>query len=277
MSRPAKAWRRVLVAIALGLIAACDVGRKSDARASTDNDMNRSTAEGDSARVRAFLERHGFLLDSALAVDETDVAVLARKRGVPDTFYVAAVRVRGNSAAFLVAPEQLELPSALPEVKWGRLTPTPTKVLMYRYDAAVEGLADAKIHVIRDGRVVSTTTDSDVVCVPAELRDVNGDGIVELVSYPEDPLQRNCANQCQSMLWREFEIEPAWVRVRAWEGDHWSDAGRRHAAFYAELARRYARAAEWLATGAGAEAQCQNLIPVERVRDWEKRARDLSG
>lgn len=92
-------------------------------------------------------------------------------------------------------------------------------------------------------------SDQPKVCAPARLRDVDGDGDAELLSYQEDPASGDCAEPCHEAIATRFGTVPAWVGMQNWDGRAWVSTERKHPAFYRAAAKTYRSMDAWLKQG----------------------------
>jgi hypothetical protein len=97
-------------------------------------------------------------------------------------------------------------------------------------------------------------TDEAAICTPAVLRDLDGDGIPELIAVREDPSGGDCFSPCQDKeaVREGLGVEPAWVEVYRWRDGEWNPAAREFPGFYRNLANDYGRVISWLAGRGGA-------------------------
>jgi hypothetical protein len=192
--------------------------------------------------------------------------------------YILLVRVQDDSVILLHEPMELGiLPE--PDLRWLSLDRDGLNgVVMSIFDpfeAVGTGIFELENDTLR--RIYADGN----ICQPAELRDVDGDWQLELVSYVEDPLDgQDCAHFCHIDLWGRFHMMPAWVRIQQWNGEEWVSVERKLPIYYRGLARRYQMMDRWLREGPGNERCLMASWVQERptfFSDLAARALEIAG
>jgi hypothetical protein len=151
--------------------------------------------------------------------------------------------------------------------------------LVLSFDSPVEGSVGTVMYGdTGDGSLSRIYTEEATTCAPAELRDLDGDGEPELISYQEDPSAGDCDSPCHIAIKKHLNMIPAWLRVKRWDGKGWVGAERQHPAFYAELARRYEALDTWVRSDSSG-APCRSaywFTDAELFRTWAARSDSLA-
>ncbi|HWP37508.1 MAG TPA: hypothetical protein VNL18_08165 [Gemmatimonadales bacterium] len=161
--------------------------------------------------------------------------------------YLLPVSVQRDTVLALTEARPLDgLPPT--KVAWVSLGSGDVDALLVTFDHRFEGVVGTLLLAIRGPRLEVVYRDEETSCQPAELRDIDGDGREELVSYVGDPSAGDCGDDCHIDFWKRFTMTPAWVRVQRWDGSAWVTLEREVGSFYAELATMYEQMQQWLET-----------------------------
>jgi hypothetical protein len=174
-------------------------------------------------RVKKFMDDSGYSLTEVMDHAGRYYAVLGR-RAADSGSSLVALMVADDSVGFLHDPWELREYEQLPSVRWVSLDGGPADVLAVTYDDMVEGPTFTVLFRIESGELKMIFNDENAGCLPARLRDLDDDGVLELISYEEDPSERNCTGLCQLGLRTFYGMTAAWARVRRWTGSEWAVA-----------------------------------------------------
>jgi hypothetical protein len=228
------------------------------------------------ARVAtALLHRQGFKVERLAASRPPFYAFIARAHD--DSLPNVVVARTGHDAAVIGKPLALGqfLPSA---VRWVQL-PDSILLLQVAFDNVVEGMVGTTLYRIHGDSVLKVFADGRDACAPASLRDLNGDGVPELLVRSEDPSHGDCGEQCEMTITESFKVTPGWVQVRQWRADHFIPAEAEFPEFYRDLARRYDAVDRWLKSDAADATECREVYWLENADLFAvlaQRARDLA-
>lgn len=184
----------------------------------------------------------GFTFDAVLSQSPNLYAVAVRCPR--DHARVLLIYSRTSSGFARLGQFEMGADGLYPTVSFFGTTPSVTDAVLLAFDHAAEGLVGSQAFLVRGQQMAQTFRDSANVCRPAELKDVDRDGTLELIRYGSSLDPSDCEGTCSVMLREDVGVEPAWAAVLAWDGRYWSPAGLSvSSTFYADLAQRY-RAAE---------------------------------
>jgi hypothetical protein len=224
----------------------------AEAQAPTPPTPQQTRATHDSSAIAGFLREFNYTVVSFLAEEERYYAALAADTTSAER-YLLFMRVQSDSVAFLLDPIGLGWAGPPRVTSWVRLRGAEIDGVLISFDDIVEASVATLVYELSDDHLTRIYTDHRV-CRPAELRDLDIDGVPELVSYVEDPLNgRDCARSCYLALLSKFDVLPAWVRIQRWDGETWIPVEREFPAFYHELADTLQTIDRWLRGGPGAD------------------------
>src|SRR6266576_2367365 len=234
-----------------------------------------SQASADARAATALLHRQGFKVERLAASRPPFYAFIAR--GHDDSLPSVVVARTGRDPALMGKPLALGrfLP---PNVRWVQL-PDSVLLLQLAYDNLVEGMVGTTLYRIYDDSVVKFFTDGRDACAPASLKDLNSDGVPELVVRSEDPSHGDCGEQCEMTITESFHVTPGWVQVRQWHAHNFISAEPEFPEFYRDLARRYDAVDRWLKSDAADATQCRDVYWLENgdlFAALAQRARDVA-
>lgn len=242
--------------------------------AKRDTPRNARASGQDSAAIERYLARRKYRLDKVAARREGYYAVIATEVDGQARFLLP-LRVQGDSVAPLHEPMPIEEYDPQ-HVEWQALQSSTVDALLITDDLPAEGWVGTSMYRL-DSKLSLAYTDEDYTCRPAEMRDVDGDGKPELISYVEDPSQGDCVSECHIDLEDQFDLEPAWVRIHRWTGRQWEPAERQFPSFYRSLADQYEQVDRWLANDPGGEV-CRSMHWLQGkglFKNWAERARGI--
>jgi hypothetical protein len=202
-------------------------------------------------------------------------AAVAMKDSIRAFFVLMATN--GDSLLLIDDPLELAYRARPDEVEWLNLQGDRVDAVRITFDNPIEGLIGTSVDAIISDRLVSIYRDGAGGCKAAELVDVDGDGIVELLSYHEDPSEQQCGDSCELELRERFGMPAGWVRVHKWGDGQWMPSEAEYPEFYRELADRYKGMIEWLREQQG-EYPCGIIFWTRDLtvfEDWAARAREL--
>ncbi|HEY0021623.1 MAG TPA: hypothetical protein VGB24_01905 [Longimicrobium sp.] len=175
------------------------------------SEQTRQSAERGDTSVAGFLRAHGFRLDSVVAERESYLAALGR-RASDDAVHLFALRRPGPALRLLGAPEAMMENYAPQRIGFLSLGGSGTDAFFYTHDIPVEGVIGTAVYAIQaDSMVMTYGSEEDNECRPAAIRDVNGDGRMELVTYTRDPSDGDCGSECHLDIDEQFGMGPQWV------------------------------------------------------------------
>lgn len=214
----------------------------------------RAGATQDSSVIAAYLRAQGFdPLHQVLAQQDAYYAIYTENT-TTDERHLLFLRVQLDSVVSLLDPIEVGFRGHPNETRWVGLRGEEIDGLLITYNNLFEGLIGTVIfELVSDTlrRIYVNPRDS---CRPAELRDLDGDGNAELVSYVEDPLGGDdCTSNCHLDLWSQFYMMPEWIRIQRWNGEEWVTVEREFPAFYRELADTLQAIDRWLRGGPGSD------------------------
>ena len=263
-----------LTALALQSGSASVVGRL---RATTPKLASGTTRDqSDSLRVVQYLSRVNC---SARAILEGDLGryAIVTHASATCASELLVVRVVRDSVVPLQAGRQI-VGGGPTVMRWIPLRGLAGRALVTSFDNQTENVIGTVIFGDTGTGLSTIYADSGTACAPAEMRDLDGDGEPELISYREDPSGGDCGEPCHIAIRERFRMAPAWVRIDSWDGKRWVPAERRHRAFYARLSRTYEAMDRWLTSGPSATA-CRDvywLTDRTFIRRWAQRSRSLA-
>ncbi len=158
-----------------------------------------------------------------------------------------------------VRPEAIDdISCCKPDVlRWTFLEGLRGRALIVSFNNPIEGAIGTFIYGdTAQGRLWKLYHNGKDSCAPAELRDMDGDGEPELISYHDDPSEGDCDSDCHLAISERFHSPPNWIQVDRWNGRQWVPAGRRD--FYQNLASRYRDMDSWFSNDPTA-APCRNI------------------
>jgi hypothetical protein len=211
--------------------------------------------QADSVIIARYLGRRGLALADIVAHRDEYYAVIGQ-RGADSARYLVALELVRDSVTLLREPDNVGTYDPT-DVRWVSLGDSVVDGLLVSYDIPLEGVVGTTIFALARGRLMRVFHDDKLVCKPAELRDLDGDGRPELLAYVGDPAE-NCGDLCHTDLRDRFDMVPAWVAVLRWTGTAWIQAERHYPAFYRQLALTYDQIDTWLAKGPDSE-QCRTV------------------
>ena len=228
-------------------------------------------AQVDSLRVERLLAA-GYRAHRILAQKGRYFAVLTEQNG---TFYVAPVHA-DSTISFLGDP--LHIGDLAPQqTNWFGFDTNTISGLAVTFNAPIENIVGTALYAVSANRLTKVFTDAKGTCRPAELKDLDADGRLELISYTEDPSKTDCGDQCHVVMSQQIDMTPAWVGIHHWTGSDWQDASYHFRSFYAELGHAYEKLARWLSDSNDA-AWCRGgWLAPEVVTQWIQRAKRLGG
>jgi hypothetical protein len=232
--------------------------------------------QSDSAKVASFLDRQGYTLRLIMTAEDGYYAAVAMKDSI--TAFFVLIATNADSLLFMEDPLELVYRHRPDEAEWLSLKGDPVDAVRITFDNPVEGLIGTTVDAIVSDTLVSIYKDGPDGCKAAELVDVNRDGIVELLSYHEDPSERQCGDSCEFELRERFGMPAGWVRVHKWDGGRWTPAESEYPQFYRELADSYRRMIDWLREQQG-EYPCGMIFWTRDLtvfEEWAVRARQLA-
>lgn len=163
----------------------------------------------------------------------------------------------GPKAALVGKP--LPLGSFLPQdIQWVQL---PESVLLFEvaYDNPSEGMVGTALYRLDADSLHEVFTDGSDACAPASLRDLNADGIPELVVYSEDPSHGDCGEGCLVTVRDTFDVIAGWVQVRRWRSGAFVADEPEFPEFYRKLGDRYQAVDRWLKSDSPYAARCRGV------------------
>lgn len=225
--------------------------------------------------VARFARQQGWILLRILATHDS-VALIGVRSADSTGAAVVAVRRSGGGIARIGTAIPLEFYEPFPSAMWFELGPRSPLGLSTTYFAPVEGVMWTGVYVVQGGELKRTFGDAGGTCKPAELRDVNGDGIVEVVSYTESSMDFACDDECLETLRRVADVEPAWVEILQWSGASWEPSRSIPADFWRSLAQKYAGAVAVIDSGSAPECSARGEDVKTSLREWSRRAGALA-
>jgi hypothetical protein len=215
----------------------------------------RVSTESDSSLIRQYLATQDYKLDGIAATKNGFHAVIARREAV-QLRQLFPLRVRNGSVELLHDPIPLSGigPSS---VEWVEVSGQSVDGLIITFNYSEVAEVGTVVFSLREPGLVQTYVDENPTCRPAELRDLNNNGQLELLTYMEDPSGGDCATECHLALQATFGVAPAWVEVRRWTGSEWEIASHRYPSFYRDMAKKYTEIDRWLQSAAG--EPCRNV------------------
>lgn len=269
---------RILM-VMLTAVAAC-AGPRPEAEAAPEGaetlpaDPSGAVTRADTAGLGAALGPAGLSAVSALGRSGPHLAVTARH--ADGRLHVAALRRTDGGYVLLGADPLME--NVPPQrVAWPSLSGVPA--FAYTHDLPTEGVVSTLVYQVTGDSLHRVYGDPGAVCRPAELRDLDGDGTPELVTYPEEASGGDCSSECHLALRERFGMGPHWTSALRWNGRVWQPAEERYPAFYGQVAERYRQARRWMAQGGGvcdAERVPWRREDPDAVDRWIRRAETLS-
>jgi hypothetical protein len=230
----------------------------------------------DTIAVRHYLRAQGYRLIEVAAHEGSNYAAIAEHTS-SGARKLLMLSVRDNTVTPLHPP--LDLGEYAPSlVQWHRLSGGRTDAVAVTFDYPEVAEVGTLVLTAQGQGLVRSYVDADPTCKPAEVRDLDGDGRGELLSYTGDPSGGDCATECHLALRERFNFAPAWVQVYSWSGQSWEPAAEKYPEFYRQLANRYEEVATWVEEQSG--AACENVYWLNEgssIRHWAARARVISG
>lgn len=209
-----------------------------------------------------------------LLANSAYVAVGARPIAGGDVHIALLRRTDGN---WLLLGADPLLESVLPQrLAWIPLDRGDT-MFTYTHEVPVEGIVSTVASVIRDDSLEMVYFDG-TVCRASEFRDLDGDGVPELLARSEPLSGGDCSSTCSLVLNEKFPLSTHWLSVRRWNGSDWVASEADFPAFYEALSEGYEAAGEWIRGSEAAEAGC--VLPAVRwlnergglLSQWSSRA-----
>ena len=225
----------------------------------------------DTQRVIRLANGAGYRVHGVLAQQGVFFAVLAEQDG---TLFVLAIR-DSSKASFVgdpIAVGEVEPAAA----KWFALDGRGVTGLAVTMNDAVENTVGTALYAVKGARLVNIYADSLPTCRPAELRDLSGDGRLELLVYQEDPAGNDCNDPCYVLIAAKLDMTPAWVGVLHWTGSAWEDVSAQFPAFYGALAVQLDSLGKWLTAPQAQPCRESWLSPDGIVKQWVQRALRIS-
>jgi hypothetical protein len=213
-------------------------------------------------------------MDSVLHRHEPYVTVIARRPG--EERHLVALRVEeGQIYRILVADPLLEgVPPS--RVQWWTNSEAGP-IFDYSHDFPTEGMVFTLVYTSEADSLRLSYYDRERVCRSSELRDLDGDGVPELLARSDHLIERDCSAHCSLEFAHRFPDAAHWVTVHRWTGSEWVPAEREHPEFYRALAAEYRRAAVWFS---GEPDACPYgrwaRDRVANLTRWAERAEALS-
>lgn len=220
-------------------VSSTDVGRQAV--------PSRDSSHGN---LRTAVSSSGFIYDSIRSQSPSLFAVEVRRPR--DDARLLFVYSRTSSGFVHIGQFEMGADGLYPTVKFftvkfSETTPSLAESVFLSFDHAAEGVVGSQAFVVRGQQLTQTFRDSAYVCRPAELKDVNRDGMAEIVRYGISLDQSDCESTCSVMLREDAGVEPAWAEVLSWNGQQWSAAGEPvSTTFYADMAQRYRAAVSYV-------------------------------
>ena len=212
--------------------------------------------------LKAFLQKRGNLLDSVLIAKTFLATVIVRRSAGSHRVMESFTRTDGG---FEKVGEDFDIDEfgVVPSVQWFSVDSTKINALLYRFDAAAEGLAQSRVYNNVRGRWTLTYKDPQMTCTAAELRDIGTHKV--LVRFTNDVSPSDCEAPCDVYVQDNAGIEPAWAELWVWDRVRWRPSSSPDPGFYKRLAAEYRRAATLVRTqgvtvcGGRANAMAQAL------------------
>lgn len=170
----------------------------------------------DSMLVARYLASVGFELDSIYATAGPFTAVHARN----GTVHRLVVLSLANGEVTQLR-EPLEIRTAKSSTAWVSLRSDEViDALVYTEEDYLEGLIGTRVFASVDSSFIHIYSDPIFSCVPARPRDLDGDGVVELVTFHEQlTVVANCDDLMALFAFEErFGVKPAFPRILKWNG-----------------------------------------------------------
>ena len=253
----------------------------SPIRASRAQEPQLANEHRDSLSVVRYLRFRKLKLLSVPAARERYYAAIAAAADGAHR-YVVPLRVQGNTVSSLV-DKPLEVGEYDPtELVWFSIDlrngSSSVDGLMISWDLGAEGRAGTTIMSLREAVLTTTYQDPPAICTPSLLKDVTGDGSVELVTYTDQ--KGDCSDVCRLTIQKHFDLPPAWVELRSWTGAAWQVKTDGTSQFYAKLADKYSQIRRWLSGEWGPDSElCRGVAWVEDgavFEKWVGRAREVA-
>jgi hypothetical protein len=235
----------------------------------------------DSAAISRYLGIRGLRLSAILAARDGYYAVIADSAGETPRYLLPLLVQRDSVSLLFERPREIGEydPSSVVWFSLDLRRPDGrVDGLLVSWDLGGEGRGGTTIFSLIRGKLIGTFQDVPGTCTPARLVDVNSDGRVELLTYPEE--RGSCTDVCLLTIERHFDTPPAWVEVRRWTGTTWEPAGEGLSSFYAHLAEKYDQIRRWLSGEWGPDSElCRGVPWVEAgipFAKWASRAREIA-
>jgi hypothetical protein len=231
-------------------------------------------APGNNLDLNQALVRRGYRDHRTIAQDDEFLAVVAEHVSAGRTLLL--LRVSGDSLIEIHSPWTLgEYDPSL--VRWLRLFGEDVDGVIITFDYPEVAEVGSVVFSVRSGQLVRTFVDASSTCRPAEIRDIDHDGQLELLSYVDDPAGGDCATECHVVLKERFSVVPAWTQVYQWTGATWEITERNYSSFYDQLGETYQKIAQWLERPES--RVCQEAYWMKNrslFHDWATRARSIA-
>ncbi len=267
----------VVVAIGGGTVHNADPTITATSHTNTFVESRCQDPNGVDVAIGPFLRVRSLELVRVLARSGSCLAVEVRLT-TDDTRYVIALTTEADSVATIREPiELMELGpwDHVHEAEWMSHESDAAVFLRITFDNPVEKPVGTHLYRMYEGQLIDSFHDSDDVCTPAELRDVNADGQLDLISWGEDPTPGDCSLECEIHI-RSLGVSVAWPTVHRWSNDHWIAAESDYTEFYKEIATRYDDVLEELPPMRGSACAYAGWTDGRLVAEWAERARGLA-
>lgn len=250
---------------------------ESSARQQKDEVSTTPSSSLDSVRLAAYLNASRYELDRIMDQRSRHFAVLASSQQNNTDLFLLLVT---DTTVFLLAePEPISQYGPFwPESgEWHSTSSSDVDTFIYSWNLAVEMLIGSTVYVKEDSRFAVAFRDGAGTCKPSQLRDVDNDGLRELVTYADtlSDITQGWACRtpaCLDPLETDFDIVPAWYGIRRRTGNSWDVQDRGYREFYVHLSERYERAASWIA-GLSDDNRCKRYGLESHLRVWAAQAR----
>jgi len=237
--------------------------------------------ESDRIQLTRLMRSRGYAFAEIMAESGAYYAVYG-KEVESDRDVLMVIERQRDSLAFVEHQPILFSPGPDVDVQWITVSPASGVMLKVTRDNSVEGPRITKLYRIVKRQLVKVYGDSlPTGCKPAEVRDLNGDGSLELISYVDNPSHQHCTNMCQFVMRQAFGMPVAWARISEWsdEQEQWVVSEQEFPSFYAELADLYDQLHAWVLDDEANKGLCGDvgwLRKGEVFAEWAALARRLA-
>ena len=170
--------------------------------------------------IERLLDSLGLDFEGSLVAADSLETVSARDRSSDGRKLVSLV-FRGRSARALLE-QPVPVNAGYPSAEWIRIGTPGAVMLSISFRNTLEGyIATSISHLVGDSLVEVFRDSNAGECIPAMLRDIDGDGGPELIVYSETGTLGDCGHECYDAIREQFGLEFGWPEPRWWSGTDW--------------------------------------------------------